>query len=167
MGTKKRTIVALMNHPSVSPLWQHWFCVAPRRPQWERMQEYQSRETQSRELLSWGQTEWLELWNLDGIAAEQITHTVTEGFADLFKHTHHAESHSSTSCCLSVCAAPLLKLFKLMRVKQRWRNPCLDASPVNRAAKSEELPWPGWSQCLKNSGVSQDKWARWAAVLGQ
>lgn len=81
--------------------------------------------------------------------------------------THHAETHSSTSCCLSACVALLLKLFKLMRVKQRWRNPCLDASPVNSAAKSEELPWLGWSQHLKNSGVSQDKWAHWATVLGQ
>lgn len=44
-----------------------------------------------------------------------------------------------------------------MGVKQRWRNPYLDASRVNKAAKSEEMPWLEWSQYQKNSGVSQGK----------
>lgn len=33
MGTKKKTMVAVINHPSVLRLWQHWFCVAPWSPE--------------------------------------------------------------------------------------------------------------------------------------
>lgn len=33
MGTKKKTMAAVTNQPSVLRLWQHWFCVAPWSPE--------------------------------------------------------------------------------------------------------------------------------------
>ena len=72
--------------------------------------------------------------NLDGITALQITHTVTEGFADLFKHTPCRNSQYHKLLPISLCS-PSLKTFQINESEAKVTQSVLGCLPSKQGCQ--------------------------------
>lgn len=126
------------------------FMKAPLSPEvyTERMQESQ----RCGDLLCWGQIQWQALWNLYGITALQITHTVTESFTDLFKHTPCRNSKSYKLLPISLCS-PFLKTFQINESEAKVTQSLLGCLPSKQCCQERRAALAG----VKSA--SEEQWS--------